>query len=68
MKWLNVISMILVIIGAINWGLVGLFGFNLVAIIFGFSPILLKLIYIIVGLAGVYQIMPLSKSMQEQMA
>jgi uncharacterized protein len=68
MKWLNVISMILVIIGAINWGLVGLFGLNLVAIIFGFSPILLKLIYIIVGLAGVYQIMPLSKSMQEQMA
>ncbi len=68
MKWLNVISMILVIIGALNWGLVGLFGFNLVAMIFGFSPILLKLIYIIVGLCGVYQIMPLSKTMQEQMA
>ncbi len=67
MKWLNVITMILVIIGAINWGLVGLFGLNLVAVIFGFSPILLKLIYIIVGLSGVYQIMPLSKAMQEQM-
>ncbi len=68
MKWLNVISMILVIIGAINWGLIGLFEFNLVAAIFGFSPILLKLIYILVGLSGLYQIMPLSKSMQEQMA
>jgi uncharacterized membrane protein YuzA (DUF378 family) len=68
MKWLNVISMILVIIGALNWGLVGLFDFNLVAVIFGFSPILLKLIYIIVGLSGLYQIMPLSKTMQAQMA
>ncbi len=68
MKWLNVITMILIIIGAINWGLVGLFEFNLVAMIFSFSPILIKLIYIIVGLSGLYQIMPLSKSMQEQMA
>jgi uncharacterized membrane protein YuzA (DUF378 family) len=68
MKWLNVITLILVIIGAINWGLVGLFDFNLVQAIFGFSPALLKIIYIIVGLSGLWQLMPLSKSWSEEMA
>ena len=68
MKWLNVITLILIIIGGINWGLVGLFNFNLVAVIFGFSPTLLTIIYIIVGLSGLWQIMPLSKSMSEEMA
>lgn len=68
MKWLNVITLILIIIGGINWGLVGLFQFNLVEVIFGFSPTLLTIIYIIVGLSGLWQIMPLSKSMSEEMA
>jgi uncharacterized membrane protein YuzA (DUF378 family) len=68
MKWLSMISLILIIVGGINWGLVGLFEFNLVAAIFSFSPALIKIIYILVGLSAVYQLMPLSKSMQEQMA
>ena len=64
MKALNLITLILIIIGGINWGLVGLFDWNLVAVIFGFSPILLKIVYIIVGLSGLWQIWPLVQSMQ----
>lgn len=64
MKALDIITLILIIIGGINWGLVGLFDWNLVAAIFGFSPILLKIIYIIVGLSGLWQIMPLVRSIQ----
>ncbi len=47
-------AVILVVIGAINWGLVGLFNFNLVAAIFGpLSPVS-RVIYVLVGLAGLY--------------
>ncbi len=56
MKYLNCIAMILMIIGSINWGLIGLFNFNLVAVIFGTIPILVHIIYIIVGLAGIWGI------------
>lgn len=48
------ISLILVIIGAINWGTIGLFGVNLVAALFNFSPALIRIIYAVVGLAGAY--------------
>jgi len=50
--WLDKVAFIVAAIGAINWGLIGLFGFNLVDAIFGatFSDI----IYTIVGLAGLY--------------
>jgi uncharacterized membrane protein YuzA (DUF378 family) len=57
MKSLNVldfIAFILVIVGAINWGLVGLFKFNLVTALLGTVPILVTIVYILVGLAGVY--------------
>jgi uncharacterized membrane protein YuzA (DUF378 family) len=49
-------ALVLTVIGAINWGLVGLFGFNLVHAIFGGVPVLESLIYVIVGLAGLWQI------------
>jgi hypothetical protein len=55
MKSLDVIAAVLVVIGALNWGLVGLFGLNLVALIFGDMTILSRLVYVIVGIAGVYQ-------------
>lgn len=42
------------IIGAINWGLIGLFNFNLVEAIFGDMTLLSRIIYILVGVAGVY--------------
>jgi hypothetical protein len=53
MKGLQQIATILVIIGALNWGLVGLFDFNVVSAIFGIATWLTNLIYILVGLSGV---------------
>lgn len=53
---LAVIALILVIIGAINWLLIGLFNFNLVSAMFGERSGLSKAIYVIVGLAGIYAI------------
>ena len=54
---LDTIALILVIIGALNWGLVGLFNFDLVAAIFGGQTSLLsRIVYSLVGLAGLYSI------------
>lgn len=47
-------ALILLIIGGLNWGLVGLFDFDLVAAIFGGGNILARIVYIIVGAAAVY--------------
>lgn len=54
MKALDVITGILVIVGALNWGLVGAAQFNLVAALFGQS-VLASIVYILVGIAAVYQ-------------
>lgn len=55
---MNIIAMILVIIGAINWGLIGFFQFDLVAAIFGGqAAIVSRIIYALVGLAGLWAIM-----------
>ncbi len=55
-KTLDAIVLTLVIIGAINWGLIGFFNFNLVDTLFGSVDWLTKTIYAIVGIAGVYSI------------
>lgn len=59
---LDKISLILVIIGAINWGLIGLFNFNLIGALLG-EPVNLigRIIYILVGVAGVDMLMLLLK-------
>ena len=54
MKTLNAVALILVIVGGLNWGLVGLFDFNLVAALFGTDSWFSDLIYILVGLAAIY--------------
>ena len=55
MTIINKIALILVIIGALNWGLVGLFSFDLVAwICGGASTVIARIIYSLVGLAGVW--------------
>lgn len=46
---------ILVLIGALNWGLIGLFNFNLVSMIFGEMTVLTRIIYSLVGISAVYQ-------------
>ncbi|QGU95193.1 DUF378 domain-containing protein [Clostridium bovifaecis] len=56
------ISLLIVIFGSINWGLIGLFNFNLVKFIFGMIPLLERLIYIAVGLSGVNTLLFIKKS------
>lgn len=51
---LDIIAMVLVIIGALNWGLVGLLNFNLVTLLLGWLPLLVNIVYILVGVAGVW--------------
>jgi len=51
---LGLIALILVIIGGLNWGLVGFFNFDLVAAIFGSMPMLTKIVYDLVGLSALY--------------
>ena len=56
MKIIDKIALVLVVIGAINWGLVGIFNFNLVDAIFGAMSILSRIIYILVGISGLWSI------------
>lgn len=51
---LELITLILVIIGGLNWGLVGFFGFDLVAAIFGQMTVISKIVYDLVGLSALY--------------
>lgn len=63
MKPLDTIALILVIVGALNWGLWGLFQWDLVAFIFGGqSAALSRVVYTLVGIAGVWSITLLAKS------
>lgn len=58
MKKLNpidILALILIIVGGLNWGLVGLLNFDLVATIFGPMSILARVVYSLVGIAAVYQ-------------
>lgn len=56
MRGLDVTALILVIIGAINWGLIGLFSFDLVATLFGNMATFTRIVYVLVGIAGLYSI------------
>jgi uncharacterized membrane protein YuzA (DUF378 family) len=53
-KGLDYFILTIVIIGAINWGLIGFFGFNLVSFLFGEMTLLSRIVYGIVGLCGLY--------------
>ncbi|MHB1007523.1 MAG: DUF378 domain-containing protein [Chloroflexota bacterium] len=53
---LDWIAFILTIIGALNWGLVGLFNLNVVTLLFSGVPILVTIVYLLVGLAGLYMV------------
>jgi uncharacterized membrane protein YuzA (DUF378 family) len=57
MKAIDVIIATLLVVGGLNWGLVGIFNFDLVAAIFGSMSILSRLVYAIVGLSALYQAM-----------
>jgi len=65
MKILNWITFILVVIGGLNWGLIGIADFNLVTTIFG-DGILTKIIYGLVGLSAIYMLIFGGKMMAEK--
>ena len=56
MKIIDKISLVLIIIGAINWGLIGILKFNLVDTLFGTMSILSRIIYTLVGISGLWGI------------
>ena len=56
MKNIDLITLILIIIGGLNWGLVGIFGFDLVAAIFGSMSFLSNLVYTLVGISAMYNL------------
>ena len=56
MKAVNAIALLLIIIGGLNWGLVGAFEFNLVDALFGEGSVLARIVYILVGLAALYKL------------
>jgi uncharacterized membrane protein YuzA (DUF378 family) len=58
---LDWIALILIIIGGLNWGLVGAFDFDLVAKIFGAMSIVARIVYILVGLSAIYGIFLIGK-------
>jgi uncharacterized membrane protein YuzA (DUF378 family) len=60
MKALNLITLILLIVGGLNWGLVGLLDFDLVAALFGAGSLLARIVYILVGLSALWQIVPVA--------
>lgn len=63
MNTLYKISLIISIIGCINWGLVGLFDFNLVEFLFGNATLLTRIVYVLVAISGIIDIGILTKDL-----
>lgn len=57
MKKLHMVTCLLVWVGALNWGLVGLFNFNLVSMLVGSIPSIEKLIYVLIGASAVVELL-----------
>lgn len=56
MQTLQKVALVLIIIGAINWGLIGLFDFNLVETLFGTDNVITNIVYVLVGISGIIDI------------
>jgi uncharacterized membrane protein YuzA (DUF378 family) len=56
MKFIRFLVLLLIVVGALNWGLVGFFHYNLIDDIFGVGSAWARIIYALVGLAGIYGI------------
>jgi uncharacterized membrane protein YuzA (DUF378 family) len=59
MRILNTLTLVLLIVGGLNWGLVGVAGFDLVAALFGEMSLLSRVVYSLVGLSALWQLVPL---------
>ncbi len=66
MRGLNIITLVLLIVGGLNWGLVGLFDFDLVAAVFGEMSTLSRIVYALVGLSAIYQLVVLASGRDRQ--
>lgn len=55
-NWLDITALILIIIGAINWGLIGFFEFDLISYFFGTLTAVTQIIFAVVGIAGIYSL------------
>jgi len=55
MRAMGILTAILIVVGGLNWGLVGFLRFDLVASIFGDMSALARLVYVLVGLSAIYQ-------------
>lgn len=64
MKVLNLVTLVLIIVGGLNWGLVGMANFDLVAALFGEGSVLARAVYVLVGLSAAFQLIPLSKALR----
>ena len=62
MKALNLITLALIIIGGVNWLLVGVADLNLVAMLFGDGTLVSRIVYVLVGLSALYQLAPFFRS------
>ena len=68
MRAVNIVTLVLLIVGGLNWGLVGLLDFNLVSAIFGDMTPLSRIIYVLVGLAALWQLIPLFRGNESRRA
>jgi uncharacterized protein len=64
MNWIDFTALALVVIGALNWGLVGAFEFNLVDALFGADSMLSRIVYVLVGIAGLAAAFTLVKAVR----
>lgn len=66
MRVIDKIALVLVIIGAVVWGIIGIFNFNVVDAIFGVDSIVSRIIYILVGISGLWAIKLLFDKQEEK--
>ena len=61
LNWMDWLALVLVVVGGLNWGLIGAFNFNLVATLFGDMTALSRIVYSLVGLSAIYVLMSMFK-------
>lgn len=64
MRIVNVVTLVLLIVGGLNWGVVGVFDFDLVAALLGQMSPLSRIVYTLVGASALWQIIPLLRGQQ----
>lgn len=62
---LDWIALILLVIGGLNWGLVGALNFDLVEMLFGDMSVVSRIVYVLVGISGIYMLFELGKLRRE---